>query len=604
MKRCAVWGAGIALVLGGLMAVGYALRGAVISPLVERLLVREVQDRLGVTITVAGIGGSYLADLEITGIATVEGSAAGAVTDLAVSRIAARYSLPALLFGIDAFLARTEIELDGARLVVDLDRGGPASARTGGAPVVLPAVLPGLRTRDVSLEVRGHGGRVEANGVALGVGTDGEGRVSFRVAELAWAYPGLREGRTSLAAELTYSRETLVLEALSLGDVQVVERARLALAGPPTLGARLRAWGGAIGLTGRVDRDTIRADLQVDGVALAPLSALTEGPPLGGNLAAQVQLRVDPNRPLDLTGDLTATVSDLVFREARVDRVDLHAIAADGTLHFDRVDLSSGDNAARLAASAPLAVLVAGEASPIVEAAEGSFSVSLADVPAVLGMAGIAAAAPGHRVPPHRLVAEGEVSGGTVRLAKAVLETAGVTLALEGGEARWPGGDVPMTEVPVKAHLRIAAADLAPLGALLSLPPLHGSLHGEGEVAGTLAAPRGDLQLDGRNLSLGGVPIDTLTLRATAEGRRLAVDALEARHDEDRVSGAGAVDLATGRIDDTGLSVTVHEVEPYLGPWLPRAWPVHGALEGSVTLAGEITSPEATMVLDGHHLSL
>jgi autotransporter translocation and assembly factor TamB len=123
-------------------------------------------------------------------------------------------------------------------------------------------------------------------------------------------------------------------------------------------------------------------------------------------------------------------------------------------------------------------------------------------------------------------------------------------------------------------------------------------------VAGTLAAPRGSAALDRRGLSLAGVPIGALTLRATADARRLVVDLLEARRGDDRVTGAGAVDLTTGRIAGASLAVAIHDLGPYLGPWLPRDWPVGGALEGSVTLAGEIIAPEATGVLAGHGLSL
>jgi hypothetical protein len=302
MKRCAVCVAGIALVLGVLAVVVYALRGVVLAPLVEGLLVKEAQARLGVRITVGGIGGSYLTGLEITGVATVAGSGAGPVVDLGVKRVAEHYSLPAVLLGIDAFLARMAIEVDGARLALDLDRGGPTEGGRRGGPPALPAVLPTLRVHDGAVAVRGHGGHVEAGGIAL-ENRPGEGnttRLGLRVERLAWAYPGLRPGTTHLTAELAYSPEAMVVEHLFLGEAEVVERARLALAGPAgqtTLGARLRAGGGAVGLTGSLDRGALGADVQVDGVALGPLSALAEGLSFGGTLAGHARLRLDPSRP-------------------------------------------------------------------------------------------------------------------------------------------------------------------------------------------------------------------------------------------------------------------------------------------------------------------
>lgn len=612
MRRGARWALLVTAGIVGLLVAAYAVRGVVIAPYLRQWLVEAAAQHLGVDLAVGRIGGSLVTALEIEEIETiepVEPGTEGPVTALQIQRVRARYSLPDLVGGIGYFLGRMALDVDGARLDLDLTR--PASpgggAESGPAAGILPTTLPRLHLRDSAVSVHGPGYRVAADGIALASEARAAGAtgLALHVEHLAWSHPYLEDGSTGLTAHLTYRPDAVVVEDLSLGAARIVDEARVDLAGLPSrvgITARLHVFGGTADLEGSHNPDHLDARLQVAGLSLDDFFAVVHlgETTAGGHLDATAHLRLAPSHPADLTGDVTLAVADPVFRDLRGERLALEATAGDGMVRVAHLDLVAGANTASLREiAAPIEPLLVSDWETIARRASATFTARLADLPALLAMAGVAMPTDAPAIPPHRLEVDGEVRDGTLRMARGALETDAAAIVLEQATVALPDRGRPLTNAPVTGHLHIAVPDLAPLAALLSLPPLRGAVRGEVAVTGSVGAPVGRAEISGTDLALRAVPLGALALRATAEHRRLVVDDLELSHDADRIMGHGAVDLANHRLDGVVLTADIDDLAPYLAPLLPADRQVCGALAATLSASGPYhdleTELEATL---------
>jgi hypothetical protein len=596
MRRGSRWALLATAVVSGLLVAAYTVRGVVIAPYLRQWLVGAAAQHLGVSVSVGRIGGSLVTGLAIDDIATVAPGTEGPVTILGLRRIRARYSLPDLLGGIDYFLGRTAIDVDGARLALDLSRAAPRDRGEATAPaaVVLPAVLPRLHLRNSAVAVDGPGYRVAADGITLATEPQGDNATGFALQadRLAWSHPYLEDGTTSLSARLAYTPDAVAVESLALGASRVVEEARVDLTGLPSrLGwtARLHVFGGAVAVEGHCGSEHVDADLHIAGLSLEDFFAVVRLGEVtaGGQLDATAHLRLVPSHPADLIGDLTLAVADPSFRNLHGERLALDATAGDGVVRVAHLDLVAGLNTASLREiAAPIAPLLARDWETIARQARATVTAQLHDLPALLATAGVTMPANATAIPPHRLEVDGEVRDGMVRVARGALETDTGTVALQGVTVTLPNPGQPVATAPVTGHLHIAVPDLAPLATLFSLPPLRGAVHGDVAVAGTLGAPVGRAEMMGSDLALRRVPIGALALRATAMGRRLVVDHLELSHASDRVNAHGALDLASHRLEGVVLTADIDDLAPYLNPLLPTDRQVCGALAATLSASG------------------
>ena len=73
-------------------------------------------------------------------IETVEEGTSGPLVSLEARRLLLRYSLLSLLGGLESFLGRLELDLDGARIGLTGGKGGESKEPAG--PLSLPGALP------------------------------------------------------------------------------------------------------------------------------------------------------------------------------------------------------------------------------------------------------------------------------------------------------------------------------------------------------------------------------------------------------------------------------------------------------------------------------
>lgn len=134
----------------------YFLRSVLIAPLAIAFAEHTIAENLGLQISIGNLGGTYLSDLELRNIKTVKRLSDGPLTDLQFRRLTVTYRLVDVLKGLPLFLAGAAIELEGARLSVDLT-GDTDSAEEEKMPggLWLPPNLPQIRIQDCSLEIKG-----------------------------------------------------------------------------------------------------------------------------------------------------------------------------------------------------------------------------------------------------------------------------------------------------------------------------------------------------------------------------------------------------------------------------------------------------------------
>jgi hypothetical protein len=117
----------------------WLLRFPIFGGILKRAVARAVEER-GVQITVEGISGTLVTDVELTGIRVEAAPGRPAIREASVRRVRATYSLVGLLLGDEDWVH--EVEVSGARAVLDLG-APPPPPRPERPPAERTPTLPG-----------------------------------------------------------------------------------------------------------------------------------------------------------------------------------------------------------------------------------------------------------------------------------------------------------------------------------------------------------------------------------------------------------------------------------------------------------------------------
>lgn len=212
----------------------YALRGVLIAPYAIAFLERTVAANLGLQISIGQLGGSYFSNLEIQNVTTVKRPAGGLLTDVQLGRLKLTYRLWDFLGGLPAFLAGSAVELNGARLSIQLTGETPAGQVPDAGPGFLPPPgLPQIRIHDSYIQVNGIGYETIFEDISLTSGSaqSGTSRLRLQVAQWSLKHPGLRDISVALQADLAYSGKSLRVENLLVDQNLFVKSADIGLGG-------------------------------------------------------------------------------------------------------------------------------------------------------------------------------------------------------------------------------------------------------------------------------------------------------------------------------------------------------------------------------------
>jgi hypothetical protein len=218
--------AGIGIIL---LAALYLFRSVLIAPHLQRFLETSIESQLGMEVAVGNIGGSYITDFEVANVTTLKPAPAGILVSLEVKRLRLSYNLLSILKGLNTFLGDAVVELEAAKLELDLSREDPKPPPPPAAdsmePVFLPQLLPRIRIDDASVFLRGSDYETAFKRIALETRPRRQmtGIIELRVSEWSWAHPAFRAGQTPVSAEIEYSADKITVKQVMLGGSELAE---------------------------------------------------------------------------------------------------------------------------------------------------------------------------------------------------------------------------------------------------------------------------------------------------------------------------------------------------------------------------------------------
>jgi len=619
VKRVLTWTSAILLLIAFLLLTLYLFRGTVIAPRLAAFLAETVETRFGIRLRIGEISGSYTGNLTLTDVATLHPSETGPLVSIDVKRLHLSYSLASLSGGVKAFLAGTTIQLEGAALDVDLTRGSKSAKSNEPRFVPTPASLPRIRIRDTTVRILGSGYEMDFKGVALETRRrDGAAvALTLEVPECRWKYPPLKEGATSIAAEMIYGPKALTLTRLDLGKGGLSAQGQLGLGGEGKafpFSVHLHLAGGRAEAEGVLKEDTLNVHLKTEHLELSPLCTLFHIP--GGEVRGALDLKADLELPWgrfqDLATDLELRIADGAFRGARIEHIHLRAGVHQGTLRVDTLDFLSGGTQLSLRdAAVPFQVIREGNPRDIANAVVGHVSLTSGDIPALLRLAKGGIALDLARVPAHRLALDGTARGGVLTVSRGRLSIGDGTIRIDNMELAIPGKGGPWSDAPVRAALDLDVGALDSVARVFGLPAMTGSLKGDVHVRGSLGAPSGKVNLHGRGISYRGLLLGDCTIQAAADAREVLVDSLVVTRGGDRIAGRGILHLGDGRLEGVRLDFSIRDLAAITHEFLPRLLagdrtrPVFkGELEGTLALHGLVASPDGTGSLKGTNIGM
>ena len=272
--------------VGGIILLAgiYALRGVLITPHAIAFLERTVASNLGLQITIGDLGGTFFSDLEVTNVVTVRRLAEEPLADLQLRKLKLTYRLWDLFGGFQAFMAGTGIELEGARLSVDLTgettAGHDQDVRES---LILPAAIPRVNIQNSSVHIKTAGYETGFSGISLATDPADRGisRLHLQVAQWSLSHPALHDIAVGLDADMSYSTESLKIKKLLVDRQSLVESAVVGLRGLPDnipFEMRLNPAGGQLNADGRVAADRLQVGLSGSGIDLGRISGLLAPP--------------------------------------------------------------------------------------------------------------------------------------------------------------------------------------------------------------------------------------------------------------------------------------------------------------------------------------
>jgi len=565
---------GLALLLVAL----WLLRVPLFGGLVKRAVVRRLEAELGGRYEIDGVGGTWLSDLRLEGLRTVEPPPTGPLVGVAADRIEVHYDLLGLL-GDQPLAAVEEVEVAGGRVDLDVER--PAAGGGGEAPDLgdLDAFRGSLDV-DLDVTVATGQGAVALRGLAarLGPGRPLELAIDEVVLPDRLDVRGPLAGRvTRVDADTWRFTSESRLGGVLLTEATIHRRGRVE-AVLEVAGGRVAAGAGS----GRVEADLVGLDLARLPDFVVALLPEDVPEPTAGRLDGSVALVFGADG-VETTFDLV--VVTLVWRGERIER-----IAARGTYVGGEVRLAEADVRGEGVRATGLDVRLDPDLTFPLRTAR-SLSVEVENLRSFAPDLGrdVALALEASSSEPRRLVVE----------SMLVRDAAGSLGAR--GEVRTPEDPERWREVEVDLSLSGEVVDPAALAL-----PWTGRLRVEGRASGPLGALALDVSAAGEEVAVEGRPVEGARLAGTLSWPDIDVSALSIRAPGLEVDASGRAALAPLTFDGATWRLEAAALER-VAPLLPSGLPSLGGRARSTgrlswdgkVLAGTAEVSVRGLVVDG-----
>ena len=598
----------------------YILRSVLIAPFAIAFAERTIAENLGLQITIGNLGGTYFSDLELRNITTVRRVSEGPLTDLRIRRLAVTYRPLDVFGGLSAIISGAAIDLEGARLSVDLTAETDAAEEEKPADDFwLPPNLPQIRIQDSTLAIKGPTYETSLTDFSLSaVATQPSAtRLQLRASRWSLNHPALKPITAGLHTELLYTPESLMVDKLAVDDQVLIKSATIGLDGLPgqiPFDLSLAPAGGHLDVSGLLTAASCNTEFAGAGIDLRRVSGLLASPAMAvaGHLSVEGRLQLPFARPEAMRGDASIAVSGVTVGTAAVDHLTL-GLTADGQ-NLEVKDLVLADGASRLnisSASLPAVSAFGGDPHLILRSLAADWRLEGTDIPSLLKLAGIQPLQPDSPVPSHRLVLSGRMAAGELTIPLGRLDVDNGHIQLKECRIALPIGNRKLEESPLTADLEISLPNLDVIEKVFVLPSLGGSLQGQVKVSGTLSAPLGTADIVGRSLTYQNWPLGNLSIQAQADVGGLDIASAILERGKDRAIASGKILIEQRIVENLNIELAVSDLSPYSTELIPLFQPaaqkapdLRGGLEATGHLSGSFERPVGSLNVKARQLAI
>ena len=617
LRRIGLWLFITAIVL---LAGTYALRSVLIAPYAITFLERTVEANLGLKIIIGELGGSYFSDIKIKNVSTVKQLTDSPLTDLRLRRLKLTYRLWNILWDLPSFLAGLSIDIAGAQVSIDLTKetgfDEDGDAQEG---VLMPPILPQIRIHNSSFMVKGNGYETRFDGISLATRSDqpGESQLQLHVAQWSLNHTDLRNIAVPLETDLSYSNQNLMIEKLLVGNQLIVKSATIGLGAVPheiPFEMILNLAGGQFDASGRMAANRLQVAVSGSDIDLSRISELfvSQTLPFGGRLSLQGQLSLLLADPRDMVGDFKVQVFNGSVQDTLIDQLVFSLLADGRDLRVEDLQLTKGANRIDISqASVPLEVLFGTDLDSILRSLAVDWRLVGTHIPSLLKNVGVEVPKPDDRIPAHRLMLNGHIKDGRVKIPDGRLDVAGGHILLKAADITLPIGERAFKDSPLVGDLSVDLPQVEVLSRIFALPAMGGSLKGHLNVSGTIQAPRGAASITGQALTYRNKTLGNLLIQAKADIKSVAIESAVLERGKDRAVGHGRLLLAEKSFENVNIELSIFDLGPYFSELLPlwgllsdKTLNVHGGLKASVKLAGPFAGPTGSLNLQTRKLHI
>jgi autotransporter translocation and assembly factor TamB len=559
------------LLVGGIILLAgiYALRGVFIAPYAIAFLERTVAANLGLQASIGYLGGTFFSDIEVKNVTTVKRLSVEPLADLQIHRLKLTYRLWDFLNGWQALLAGAAIDIEGARLSVDLTGETAASNDSDVLKnIFLPPSLPRVNIQNSAIQIKGSGYETRFRGISLAVHAADQGASRLRLQAAQWSldHPALRAVAVPLEAELSYSRENLHIERLLVDGKLLVKSANFELHELPDqipFEVKFNLAGGRLAAAGRLAADRLKVGLSGSDIDLSTISELLAPPtlPFGGHLTLKGQLDLPFDKPKDLVSDLSAQVINAFINSPTVEQLAFRFSADPRQLRVADLVLTDGPNRLTIRqASAPADIVYGDDLDAFWRSLQVDWRLEASDVPAVLKFFDLPLEGHDDRIPSHRLILYGRMEDGNLIIPEGRLDAGGGHILLKAADIALPIGERTLKDSALAGDLSFDLPAMEILSRIFALPAMGGAIQGQIKVAGTLPAPQGTAAVSGRALTYRNRALGNLTIRAKGDIKSVTVESALLERGKDRASGRGTINLAQASFESVKVELSVSDL--------------------------------------------
>ncbi len=603
LRRISLWFLIAAVIL---LAGIYALRSVLIAPYAIAFLEDTIEANLGLRISIGEIDGSYFSGLNVKNVSTVKQLTSGPLTDLRFRRLQLTYRLWDFFGGLPSFLAGISIDVEGARLSIDLTAEMGSDDDDALTDIRLPFTLPQIRIRNSSFYMKGTGYETRFDGILLMTHSvqPGESRLQLRVAQWSLNQPELRGIAVALETAMSYSNENLMIEKLLIDNRLIVKSATIGLGAVPhhiPFEMKANLAGGQFDASGRIAASRLHLAVSGSDIDLSRISELlaSQALPFGGRLSLQGRMSLLLSEPRDLIGDLKVQVVSGFVQDTTLEKLVFTLLADGRQLRVEDLQLLNGANRISISrASVPLEVIYGNHLDAILRSLTADWRLECTHIPSLLKIAGVEIPGPEDRIPAHRLMIKGQMEDGRLKIPDGRLDVEGGHILLKAADITLPIGGRALRDSPLAGDLSVDLPHVEVFSRIFALPAMGGSLKGQIRVSGSLQTPGGTASIKGQALTYRNMTLGNLSIRATADGGRVDIESAVLQREEDRVIGHGRLILAEKAFENVNVELSVIDLGLYFSELLPLLGllsdspiNVHGGLKASVKLSGPFAGP-------------